>query len=196
MCQFLIKPFSLKKIFAIAMLVLFLFNLGGYQLLFQYFIYESDVSITQQINNNHYKSSELVEVKIPVHLNNFQSWDEFKPVSGQVKVKDNCYNYAALKMTRDTMFLMVIPNHDKARIIYEKNTYAKQVNDNPSGKKSRPQLVKNNISEFECGYIIKYDVLISALQGKAAHSFAFSDIIKTTICVQGQPPETTFTLFS
>jgi len=67
------------------MLVLFLFNLGGYQLLFQYFIYESDVSITQQINNNHYKSSDLVEVKIPVHLNNFQNWDEFKPVSRHLK---------------------------------------------------------------------------------------------------------------
>ncbi|SDT42600.1 hypothetical protein SAMN05216490_3436 [Mucilaginibacter mallensis] len=140
----------MKKIFAIAMLVLFLFNLGGYQLLFQYFIYESDVSITQQINNNNYKPADLVEVKIPVQLNNFQSWDEFKPVSGQVKVKDNCYNYAALKMTRDTMYLMVIPNHDKAHIINAKNIYAKQINGIPLNKKSHEQTTKkaNTLSEY------------------------------------------------
>jgi len=132
------------------MLVLFLFNLGGYQLLFQYFIYESDVSITQQINNNNYKSTDLVEVKIPVHLNNFQSWDEFKPVSGQLKVKDNCYNYAALKMTRDTIYLMVIPNHDKAHIINAKNTYAKQINGVPLNKKGHEQTIKkaNILSEY------------------------------------------------
>jgi len=132
------------------MLMLFLFNLGGYQLLFQYFIYESDVSITQQINNNRYRSSDLVEVKIPVQLNNFQSWDDFKPVSGQLKVKDNCYNYAALKMTRDTLYLMVIPNHDKAHIINAKNTYARQVNGTPLNKKNHEQTAKkaNTLSEY------------------------------------------------
>jgi hypothetical protein len=138
----------LKKIFAIAILVLFLFNLGGYQLLFQYFIYESDVSITQEINNNRYRSADLVEVKIPVHLN-IENWNEFKPISGQVKVKENCYNYAELKMTRDTMYLMVIPNHDKAHIINAKNIYAKQINGIPLNKKAHEQVIKKaSLSDY------------------------------------------------
>ena len=74
----------MKKFFAIAMLALLLFNLGGYLLLFQYLIYQSDRSIIQKINNNHYKSSDLVEVKIPVHLN-IQDWTEFEPISGVVQ---------------------------------------------------------------------------------------------------------------
>jgi len=132
------------------MLALLLFNVGGYQLLFQYFIYESDNSITQQINNNHYKSSDLVEVKIPVHLN-IQDWDGFKPISGQVKVKENCYNYAELKMTRDTLYLMCIPNHDKARLVNANVIYGKAVNDVlPLSKKGHEQSVKkaNTLSEY------------------------------------------------
>src|ERR1700759_5085324 len=98
------------------MLALLLFNLGGYLLLFQYLIYQSDRSIIQKINNNHYKSSDLVEVKIPVHLN-IQDWTEFEPISGVVQLKDNNYNYAELKMTRDTIYLMCIPNANKSRLV-------------------------------------------------------------------------------
>ena len=81
------------------MLALLLFNVGGYQLLFQYFIYQSDHSITENINNNRYRITDLVEVKIPVHLN-IQDWGDFKPISGQIKVKETTYDYAELKMTR------------------------------------------------------------------------------------------------
>jgi hypothetical protein len=140
----------LKKIFAIALLALLLFNVGGYQLLFQYFIYQSDNSITEEINNNRYRATDLVEVKIPVHLN-IQDWDGFKPISGQIKVKETCYNYAELKMTKDTLYLMCIPNHDKARLVNAGVTYAKAVNDVlPLSKKGHDQSVKkaNILSDY------------------------------------------------
>jgi hypothetical protein len=180
---------KLKKIFAMAMLALLLFNIGGYMLLFQYFIYRSDNSITERINHNHYRSKDLVEVKIPVHLN-IQDWDDYALISGQVQFKDNCYNYAELRMTRDTMYLLCIPNHDKTRLVNANIIYAKQISDIPSGKKSHVPLIKKSISESESNYpIIRYQALIIAQEIKAGHGYAFSDIIKASIDVPGQPPE-------
>lgn len=171
------------------MLVLLLFNIGGYMLLFQYFIYRSDNSITQRINNNRYKSSELVEVKIPVHLN-IQDWNEYEPISGQVQLKDNCYNYAELKMTKDTLYLMCIPNHDKTRLINANIIYAKQVSDIPLNKKSQAPLTKKSINESQYNYqIIQYKALVPKEQTKAGHDYAFADIVKTSVGVPGQPPE-------
>jgi hypothetical protein len=171
------------------MLALLLFNLGGYLLLFQYLIYQSDRSIIQKINNNHYKSTDLVEVKIPVHLN-IQDWTEFEPISGAVQLKDNSYNYAELKMTRDTIYLMCIPNTNKSRLVTANIIYARQVSDIPVNKKSHLPLIKKSISESECNYTITlYKALIPAENSKAGCNYAYSDIVKTTIDVPGQPPE-------
>jgi hypothetical protein len=171
------------------MLSLLLFNLGGYMLLFHFFIYRSDSSILSRINNNRYKSTELVQVKIPVHLA-IEDWTEFEPISGQVQLKDNSYNYAELKLTRDTMYLMCIPNHDKTRLVNANIIYAKQVSDIPMNKKSHLPLLKKSISESEYQYsIIDYQAFIPAKNSKAGHEDAFSDIVKTSIDVPGQPPE-------
>ena len=87
------------------MLFVILFNLGGYSLFFQYMINRSDNKVIDRINLNHYRNSDLVEVKIPVDLPTLQDWTEFEAVSGQVQFKNNKYNYAEIKMTR------VTPNH-------------------------------------------------------------------------------------
>jgi len=181
----------LKKFFAIAMLALLLFNSGGYSLLFQYMIYRSDsYIINEKINKNLYRSSDLVEVKIPVHINNIQDWTEYEPISGQVQLSNGCYNYAQLKMTRDTMYLMVIPNYEKTRLINANIIYAKQVSDIPVSKKSHAPVIKKNITENVYSYTaILYKAFIVPATIKAVHSHAFSDIIESSIDIPGQPPE-------
>lgn len=135
------------------MLVLLLFNTGGYQLLFQYLIYVSDSAVNNQINTNGYKSADLQLVKIPVHLN-IVDWDDFKPVSGEIKVNDRYYNYAQLKMTRDTMYMMCLHNNDHVRLQNAGSAYAKDVSDAPQNKHSHDPLGKKNIavSEYNCQF--------------------------------------------
>jgi hypothetical protein len=180
----------LKKIFAIAMLFVILFNLGGYGLFFQYVIDRSDANIINQINHNRYHNSDLIEVKIPVNLPTLQDWTEFETISGQVQFKNNKYNYAQIKMTRDTLYLLVIPNYVRTKLVSANIIYAKQVNDIPMNKKSHLPLTKKSVSESEYNYTsLHYKALIPPQVKKAGHDYAFSDIIKSSIDVSGQPPE-------
>ena len=179
----------MKKVFAMAMLVLILFNLGGYSLLFQYFIYRSDNAILEQINNNHYKSTDLIEVKIPVHLN-IQDWPEYEVISGQVQLKDNSYNYAELKLTRDTMYLLCIPNHNKTRLINANVIYAKQISDAPQNKKSsRLPSIKKSLIESENYSILQFKGLMPAEETKAGANYPVLSVINPSIGIPGQPPE-------
>jgi hypothetical protein len=179
----------LKKLFAIAMLILILFNLGGYSLLFQYFIYRSDSAVLEQINGNHYKSSDLIEVKIPVHLN-IQDWAEYAVVSGQVQLKDNSYNYAEIKLTRDTMYLLCIPNHSRTRLINANIIYARQVSDVPQNKKSpHIPLMKKGFSESEKYSILQYKGLLANDEPKPAIAYLFFSVTDPFIGIPGQPPE-------
>jgi hypothetical protein len=179
----------LKKIFAIAMLCLMLFNLGGYAVLFQYVIYRSDAAIIENINHNRYKSAELVEVKIPVHLTT-EDWHEYAVISGQVQLKDHSYNYAELKLTRDTMYLLCIPNSDKSRLINANIIYAKQVNDIPLNKKSHIPPIKKSIEESEYLYYTLTDMAsLQESSKKPAPDYNYSAIIKIPLTTPGQPPE-------
>jgi hypothetical protein len=55
-----INPY-LKKVFAIVMLAVLVFNMGGYMLLFQYFIEKSDQVANEQISKGYYNADELVD---------------------------------------------------------------------------------------------------------------------------------------
>jgi hypothetical protein len=171
------------------MLCLMLFNLGGYAVLFQYVIYRADAAIIENINHNRYKSAELVEVKIPVHLNT-QDWHEYAIISGQVQLKDHSYNYAELKLTRDTMYLLCIPDSDRSRLINAHIIYAKQVNDIPLNKKSHIPPIKKSLQESEYLYHIWADkAFLQQSSKKHTPEYNYSATINPTLAAPGQPPE-------
>lgn len=170
------------------MLVLFLFNIGGYQLLFNYFIYQSDNSIAENINANHYRASDLVEVKIPVHLT-IENWDGFKPISGQIKANGTCYNYAEIKMTSDTLFLKCIPNQNKAGLLKANNTFAKEINDVPQSKKEHNPSVKksNSLSEYNLqAFLYSYNAQATSLTQN--NRSAVLTLARPYIDSPGKPP--------
>jgi hypothetical protein len=173
------------------MLCSILFNLGGYALLFQYLINRSDSSTYEQINDNRYKLNDLVEIRVPVNFKTVEDEDEYAPVSGQVKLTDTVYNFAYLKMTRDTMYLLCLPNREKGRLKNARIIYTRQISD-ISYEKSRVPVMK--LSVFESDYnhtTIKFHSSILAETTKTLPDYSFLNIINTSIGIPGQPPEVT-----
>jgi hypothetical protein len=125
----------LKRFFAIVLLSIHLFNIGGYALLYQYYIHQSDVQIVKQIFDNKIDDTKLIEIKIPVHFPTIQDWAEYEVIQGQIQLKDAYYDYVRLRMTRDTMYFVCIPNEVKTRLVKANIITAKDINDVPLSKK-------------------------------------------------------------
>jgi hypothetical protein len=171
------------------MLCSILFNLGGYTLLFQYLINRTDSSLYEQINDNRYKMNDLVAIKIPAVQKTVEDEAEYAPVSGQVKLKDTVYNFAYLKMTRDTMYLLCLPNKEKGRLKNARIIYSRQISD-ISYEKSRVPVMK--ISTFEGDhtyYTVQFKVAIVEEKTKKLPHCNSLNTINTSIGVPGQPPE-------
>ncbi|MGZ3833268.1 MAG: hypothetical protein ACXVB0_07090, partial [Mucilaginibacter sp.] len=134
----------MKKLIAISLLVLQLFSLYGYMALYEYRVYQSDRLFNEQISENRYKLDDLVAVKVPVNMPTIQDWKDYVFVSGQVQFKNNCYNYVKLKMTRDTIYLMCIPNYNKTKLINQNIIDARKIADIPVSKKGRVPFGKGN----------------------------------------------------
>src|SRR5471030_3264569 len=102
----------MKKLIAITLLSLHLLSLYGYMAVYEYCVFQSNRLFNEQISQNKYKIDDLVAVKVPVSMPTIQDWKEYSFISGEVQFKNNCYNYVKIKMTRDTIYLMCIPNYE------------------------------------------------------------------------------------
>lgn len=151
----------MKRLFAIVLLTIHLYNLGGYMVLFQYFIYQSNQFKEEQISKNLYKLSELVEIKIPVKLPGISNWARFERISGTIQLEENWYNYVKLKMTRDTLFVMCIPNYRTTKLINSNVIYAREVSEAPLNTKKQTLPLKNI-------FILKYIPLSTAMVAVAS----------------------------
>ena len=141
----------MKRFFAIFLLSVHLFYIGGYALLFQYYIHEADVQMVNEVFDNKINDNKnLIEIKIPAHSSEYASSDEYKMVSGQIQLKDGYYNYVSLKITKDTMYFVCLPNVAKTRLVNANIITAKEISDAPVSKSSHNPTVKKigTLSEY------------------------------------------------
>ncbi len=76
-------------------------------------------------------------------------WSEYEVVAGQIQLKDAYYNYVRLKMTRDTMYFICLPNTAKTRLVNANIITAKEISDVPLSKKGDASVKKvNSLSEY------------------------------------------------
>ncbi len=77
----------------------------------QYFAYLSEKLFNEKIDKGLYNLDDLTEIKIPVNMPTITEWRNYQDVSGQIQFDKICYNYVKMKVTRDVLYLMCIPNY-------------------------------------------------------------------------------------
>jgi len=179
----------LKRLIAIALLSIHLFSMGGYSLLFQYYIHQSDVKMVKEIFDNKVDNAKLIEIKIPVNMPTIQDWDEYEVITGQIQLKDAYYNYVRLRMTRDTMYFVCVPNTNKTRLVNANIITAKEINDVPISKKGHEAAVKkvNSLSEYNI-QAFQYNYVAPETQLKPNDKSIFVKITDPFIASPGKPP--------
>ncbi|MBD1392294.1 hypothetical protein [Mucilaginibacter glaciei] len=140
----------MKRLFAMVLLCVHLFNTGGYNLIFQYFIHQSEVQMVKNIYENKVDATQLVQIKIPMRSPGLKDWTDYEHIQGQVQLKDAFYNYVGMKMTHDTMYLVCVANDAKTKLVNANIIVAKNVSDVPVSKKGQEQTVKKSATGFEC----------------------------------------------
>jgi hypothetical protein len=140
----------LKKLIAISMLIILLFNIGGQLAFHEYLVYQSDKFFNDQISKHHYNIDDLAEIRIPVNIPCMPQQEGYENISGRVQFGSTAYNYVKIKMTRDTMYLMCIPNYATTQLSSQNIIYVKQIPDIPVPKKEHVPFGKINL--MVCNY--------------------------------------------
>ena len=125
-----------------------------------------------------------------MHLPNVVNWENYEQISGEMQLKGHYYKYMGLKITRDTMFLLCLPNDEKTRLIKENILFAKQENDSPTNKKphSASQKLTPAMSKYDYQIIVlSFPPPVILIKKTHIHYLISWD--HPLLSVNGQPPE-------
>lgn len=147
----------MKKLAAILLLALFLFNFAGYRLLFDYMQHRSDTRLEALLDKEQYDERDLVTIKVPLSLPYQTSWKEVERVDGEVNLDGKLYKYVKRMYYEGEMIYWCLPNEQKMQIQTARDEFFKYANDllqNNSSKKTdhsnNSNFNKNTLSDYDC----------------------------------------------
>lgn len=144
----------MKKLSAILLIALFLFNLFGYRILFHYEQQQSDMRLEASFDRQDYNDAELITIKVPLSLPYVTNQQNFERVDGEITIDGKILKYVKRKITDGHLILLCLSDHNKMRIESAKDEFFRYANDlvqNNQSKKSnntKSAVFKNVLSEY------------------------------------------------
>jgi hypothetical protein len=119
-----------KKLAAILLLVLMLFNWFGYRLFSSFMEDRFNLQMESLLDDNQYADSQLLLIKMPVtYLPYYNNSLTFERVNGHIEIEGIEYNYVKRRIFNDSLELLCIPNTSVVKLHAAGDELFKFVND-------------------------------------------------------------------
>lgn len=155
---------------------------------------KADQRLEEQLDNNQYAESELIEIRVALNVPYQSNQTEFERHYGEMEIDGKYYTYVKRKVENGFLVLKCIPNSSKQQIKAAGNDFFKVANgldQNQQSKKdnSNNSLAKNFWSEYDGR---ESDLAIELFSNEIDQRFLNSSTALTSTCssLPGQPPET------
>jgi hypothetical protein len=187
-------PLTVKRIAAILLLGLLLFNWVGYQLYIAILQDRADKTLMADLDENKYSDADLISIKVPAaHLSSYVNSKEFQRVDGKIEIEGVQYNYVKLRYIDGNLELLCIPNKASNHIQSARDDFFKLVNDlqhpgQPKKSEQHNSAYKSFQATFNAGMqAFVFPNLILDSQKAADH---YQLLIPTVyLTPAGQPPD-------
>ncbi len=142
----------MKKIAAISLLLLLLFNFIGYRFVFNALQQKANKQLVAKIDKSDYDESNLITVKVPLSMPYLTNWDDFKRTDGEITLNGKIYHYVKQKVFNGELILKCLPDEQKMNLQTAKNDFFQTQNDlqNNTSKNSgeNSHVVKFTVSDY------------------------------------------------
>ena len=172
----------MKKLFAILVLIVFLFNTGGYYIFFWGLHFNATAKLTQKLNQGDYSSEETYEFKIPLTVPYPIYGGGFDRAYGDFEHEGEFYSLVKQKLEHDTLFIVCIKNKKKQQLSKAFTEYANVSNDTGNtASKAGNELLSKLMKDFNGSD------LLEVIQGEGwSRKTTFSRIVEAPIDMDGE----------
>jgi hypothetical protein len=109
-------PLLVRKIAAILLICLLVFNWYGYRFVTNYFQKQADTQLEAKIDVNDYDESQLLEIRVPLDIPYQNSASGFERHYGEIEFNGKIYAFVKRKVENGCLVLKCIPNTVKENI--------------------------------------------------------------------------------
>jgi len=183
----------LKKIAAILLISLLLFNWYGYRFVINYLQKKADGQLQARLDVNDYSEAELLEIKIPLNMPYQNSSSSFERHYGEINLDGKVYTYVKRKVENGYLVLKCIPNNVKEEIKKAGNvlfTINNGLDQENNGKNNPPlnNIFKNIAADFDNDF---FNCNLKTPQDRTKNSLhnGSSFFKSISLPVSEQPPE-------
>jgi hypothetical protein len=178
----------LKRVISIVLLILFLFNVGGYYILFWGLRHQSDLELKARLDAELYSEDHLLELKIPVALPYPIEQQDFKRVDGRLEHQGEIYKMVKHKLENDTVYILCIRDLEEKKLVKNMTEFGKMANDLPASSKNPLNTLFKMMKDFQQADI--ENIFTSADQRSpiyfSGNTIAFLSLIQS---IPSPPPE-------
>jgi hypothetical protein len=181
------KP-ALKKVAAILLLSVLLFNLCGYKLVLSLLETKAQQSLEANLDNNNYDEADLVEIRVPLNMPYQQRFTDYERHYGDIEIDGQSYTYVKRKIEGDVVIFKCIANTSKQELKEKENELAKSnapVNDT---NKKQSSSVKTFSGDYDDKSFFDYTIFLDAASLKD-RTFYISSLSDGQLNTLYQPPE-------
>lgn len=180
----------MKKLSAILLIALFLFNLFGYRILFHYEQQQSDIRLEASLDKQEYNDADLITIKVPLSLPYVNNQQSFERIDGEITVNGKILKYVKRKISDGNLILLCLPDHNKMRIESAKDEFFKYANDLVQNNQSKKSGGKSGLSfkNVLSDYCLNVHDYISSICGEV-HSYTVPYQVKLLPSSYDQLPE-------
>jgi hypothetical protein len=186
-------PAVMKKLAAILLLAIFVFNLFGYKL-YSYFAEQQALTqLTHTLQAENYSNDDLLLITKEINLPYYVNTTQFTEADGETEINGVYYRFVKYRIYNNQLEMLCIPDVAKTKIRDAKNNYfsiTADVEKNKDGKSTPTKNIfaKKAFSDFEENktYTIK---VITNTYFKNYATFKNATAVFAAKAVSEQPPD-------
>lgn len=122
----------MKKLSAIFLVLLLLFNALGFVGLFMGLRYKTTQDLVKRLDNRDYSDEETVTLKVPMAIPYHIDSEEYDRVDGEIEHQGEFYRLVKQKLVKDTLYIVCIKDVESKRLNQALADYVKTFTDKPS----------------------------------------------------------------
>jgi hypothetical protein len=138
----------LKKLISIALLFVFLFNIGGYYVVYVGCLYKVRTEMAQRLDKGSYSAEETITIKIPFNLPYQADGKAFERRGGEFQHDGEFYKLVKQKIENDTLYVVCIKDNKEKKIFNFMADMVKMSSDLPASSSTMKLL--NSLIKITC----------------------------------------------
>jgi hypothetical protein len=182
---------TLKKLASYFFLLVFLFNVGGYYLVFWGMQKQAKNQLLHRLDANNYSNNEVVVLTIPITLPYPIYQNGYERVDGEFEYKGEYFKLVKQKLENDTLFLVCIKDVQAKKLQVVMSDFSKLSNNVPTGSKQAFNFLSKIYKDFTRAEFIQL-YKSRALPEQVYYAGANCQVIDHNYTIDSPPPELLF----